>query len=167
MRLTNALRDAFINATMADVPKVDYKEQSRAVMHRAWVRSLPASIQALANDPALSRYLNLKWAYWLNVSAYLPCADGESIDLSNVFTPEEKLELVRLKDAELAQEKQSGELRSMLHGVAYGVTTRKALAEALPEFAKYLPAEQVKTGNLPALANVVAAFVQAGWPATT
>ena len=34
----------------------------------------------------------------------------------------------------------------------------------LPEFAKYLPKAVAKTDNLPAVANLVADFVKAGWP---
>lgn len=44
-------------------------------------------------------------------------------------------------------------------------TTRKQAAEVLPEFEKYLPEDEPKAlRTLPALANVAADFVKAGWP---
>jgi hypothetical protein len=55
-------------------------------------------------------------------------------------------------------------LRNQLEQAAASATTTKALAEMFPEFAKYLPAEETKARNLPAIANVVADFVKAGWP---
>ena len=43
--------------------------------------------------------------------------------------------------------------------------TRAALAAALPEFEKYLPADEPKAlRSLPSMANVASEFVKAGWP---
>ena len=81
MKLTNYIRDAFINSTMNDVPKVDYSEQ----------------VQTPITEAVLS----------------------------------------------------------------------EALAEALPQFAKYLPAEPVKGAaprSVPVVIDVVEDFVKAGWP---
>ena len=48
---------------------------------------------------------------------------------------------------------------------ALGASTRKGLADALPEFEKYLPADEpAAVRSLPVVANVVADFVKAGWP---
>jgi hypothetical protein len=45
------------------------------------------------------------------------------------------------------------------------VSTRKALVDLLPEFEKYLPADEAKAiASLPAVANVLSDFVKAGWP---
>jgi hypothetical protein len=57
------------------------------------------------------------------------------------------------------------ELRSKLQATADAVTTRKALIDLLPEFEKYLPADEAKAvATLPAVANVLSDFVKAGWP---
>jgi len=48
----------------------------------------------------------------------------------------------------------------------YACTTTKQLRELLPEFDRYLPAEEEKTlRTLPVVQNIVADFVKAGWPA--
>jgi hypothetical protein len=44
------------------------------------------------------------------------------------------------------------------------VTTVKALADLLPEFAHYLPSEATPAKMLPATTRVVSAFHAAGWP---
>jgi hypothetical protein len=71
-----------------------------------------------------------------------------------------------LKIKRSLQEKARADLRSKLKSVAYSVSTRKALVAALPEFEKYLPADEAKAvRTLPVVQNVVADFVKAGWPA--
>ena len=57
------------------------------------------------------------------------------------------------------------ELETKLMAAANSCTTRKALVELLPEFEKYLPADQAAAcKTLPAVANIMADFVKAGWP---
>lgn len=64
-----------------------------------------------------------------------------------------------------AQETHRSDLERKLKAVAYSMTTRKALADALPEFAKYLPPDEpTATRMLPVVANVAAEFMKAGWP---
>jgi hypothetical protein len=56
-------------------------------------------------------------------------------------------------------------LRTKLSATADAVSTRKALIDLLPEFEKYLPADESKAvASLPAVANVLSDFVKAGWP---
>lgn len=73
-------------------------------------------------------------------------------------------ELKKLRALELEQKARRDKLRSSLKSIASSTTTRKALAAALPEFEKYLPAEAQTTRNLPVIANVVTDFMEAGWP---
>jgi hypothetical protein len=74
-------------------------------------------------------------------------------------------ELKAIDDAWTAQNTLRNELQNKLEGAVIAYTTRKQLAAALPEFEKYLPPEEAKGSNLPALANVVTDFIAAGWPA--
>lgn len=56
-------------------------------------------------------------------------------------------------------------LETKLQAVAESCTTRKALLNALPEFEKYLPADDAAAcRSLPVVANVVSDFMKAGWP---
>ena len=64
-----------------------------------------------------------------------------------------------------SRKKRLKDLRDKLTGAINACTTRKQAAEAIPEFEKYLPADEPKAlRSLPALANVAADFVKAGWP---
>jgi hypothetical protein len=79
--------------------------------------------------------------------------------------PETIAQLRDWKALDAAQRKQREELESKLGGCVYSVTTRKALVSLLPEFEKYLPADDTAALRpLPVLANVVTDFVKAGWP---
>lgn len=159
MKLTNYIRDAFIRAAMDDVPKVEYSEEIRKLIHAAAVAEMPPAVaSAYKKHPD---WFNLagrnidEWSY-----TYLPIPAEKPFKNKIVFECIKELIVKSQRQAS-----QRDDLRRKLKGIAYGCTTRKALAEALPEFVKYLPAE---TGpairNLPVVANVVSDFVKAGWP---
>jgi hypothetical protein len=81
------------------------------------------------------------------------------------LTPEAQAEVDALAEKASADKAARAVLSQRLRAVAYSVSTRKALAEALPEFAKYLPADEAEAmRTVPVIANVVADFVRAGWP---
>lgn len=162
MRLTNFLRDSFVRAAMADVPKVNYEDQAqgiaRAFMKAEFSRIFP---KIDMNGEALS---------WLNkTSVDMPgsignvhCVSPEWGYLKGKPVWEELQKLAALNSEQNAKHR---DLRDRLNSVAYACTTRKQLLEALPEFEAYLPAEEAKAAkNLPALANVLSDFVKAGWP---
>ncbi len=158
MKLTKNLREAFVRAVMADVPKVDYREQLQKAATAAAVNLLPAPVAAAYKqfpDYVVTRHVRIGAQYFC-----LPSADGNPD-----FPIGVQQELARLEALREAQEESRKALRTKLNAAANSVTTRKALAELLPEFEKYLPAdERTATLNLPAVANIVADFVQAGWP---
>lgn len=156
MKLTNYLRDAFINAAMQDVPAVDYDAQIRKMLTDGAVSTLPPKIRKIYEDPSTREYvrvseLGYKFKYI-------------SVPGLGMLPPEAAGKYDALSALKTAQTKQRNDLMDKLRSVAYSATTRKKLAEMLPEFAKYLPAEEVKSENLPAISNVVAEFSKAGWP---
>lgn len=157
MKLTKNLREAFVRAVMADVPKVDYREQIQKVATTAAVAMLPSAVAAAYK--LFPEYIETRHVYVGSMYVYVPAAE------SPVFSGDIKQELSQLEALHEAQEESRNALRTKLNAAANSVTTRKALAELLPEFEKYLPAdERTATLNLPAVANIVADFVQAGWP---
>lgn len=160
MKLTNTIRDAFIRAVLQDVPAEDYTEQARALITADAVAALPPKVRALWNDKALRDYVATSYRHQHRTfSAMVP---GRS---DTKLSAETLVKLDELSSEFAEQKKRISNLRSQLHGVAYSVSTRKALADALPEFAKYLPAdERAANRSLPVIANVVASFVAAGWP---
>lgn len=162
MRLTNFLRDAFVRAAMADVPKVNYQEQAekiaREFMKKEFARVFPKiDMNGEAND-------------WLEKSSLeMPGSLGRiyTITPSYGYLKNKPVweELTALAKLHTEQNQKHKDLEHRLQGVAYACNTRKQLVEALPEFEAYLPAEEAKAAqNLPALANVLSDFVKAGWP---
>ena len=159
MKLTKTLREAFINAAMNDVPSIDYDEQIQKIATEAALAAMPPEV--LATYKKYPEYIEqnqfnfhpVAWHY-----VYLPAPNGFKF-------PEAVMDKVReLKVLDKEQDRVRSALKQKLTGITNSVTTRKALAEALPEFEKYLPEEVAKANMLPAIANTVAEFVQAGWP---
>ena len=162
MKLTNTIRDAFVRAAMQDVPSTDFTEQIRAAVMADAVDQLPPKVRTIYKDKALSQYVRTDWvANRLPQSVSVPCSRDQKFKLS-----EKAAALVAdLQARKNAQDEQHTALRDRLKAVAYSVSTRKALAEALPEFEKYLPADEAAAlRTVPVIANVVAEFVKAGWP---
>ena len=167
MKLTNMIRDAFIRAAMDDVPRVDYSEQIRAATLAAVLEITPEPVKVVWNDPKLRQYLDVRHVHLAgNVGVAIPwdCyARNEHVRAA--IKPEARENLDKLDAALKAQETHRNELERKLKGCAYSVTTRKALVALLPEFEKYLPADEpAALRTLPVVANVVADFVKAGWP---
>jgi hypothetical protein len=159
MRLTNTIRDAFVRAAMDDVPQVDYRGQIQTLVRDEAIALLPAKVRAVYNDKNLRHFIELR-----NVSIageWFPVPNGGDYRPSPAV--KEKAEaLAKLNDA---QSTARSELRHKLHAVAYSMSTRKALVDALPEFEKYLPEDEAAAcRTLPVVTNVVADFVKAGWP---
>lgn len=164
MRLSNTIRDSFIRAAMDDVPQIDYAEQIRKLMVADATAQLPPKVRALFTDKALSHFVHQDWAYVSNTREYLPFGRGDK------YTATEKAlgEIKALESAKEAQRESRENLRQKLRGCAYACSTRKALVDMLPEFEKYLPADEVAAArSLPVVANVVSDFVKAGWPKGT
>jgi hypothetical protein len=166
MKLTNYIRDAFIKAAMDDVPSVDYQEQAKKLAQADIHAQVPEDIKKCAK----------KHPEWFN-------ADARSIEMPRGLTAVQPLlwkvgwdnkprlsadALTALVDLGVKAEAQRTERNSLerrLRSVAYSATTRKALADLLPEFEKYLPADVPQASRqLPVIAGVVTDFVKAGWP---
>lgn len=161
MKLTNTIRDAFIRAAMNDVPSVDYDEQIRAIAMADIVDQLPPKVRAIWNDASLRHWIKTDWNSYGGVSLTHPSFDR----LETTLRDEARQKVDELKAAADDQARQRNELKRKLKGCAYSVTTRKALVALLPEFEKYLPADEpAALRTLPVVANVVADFVKAGWP---
>jgi hypothetical protein len=161
MRLTNTHREAFVRAVMNDVPQVDYDEQAQKLVN-AWLD------ERCQNELGVSRKKLAESGWGENYYTYMPGT------LSNFYTtapgertfPEKlKAALTELSAQKSKQEEQYTKLTERLSGIVNSCTTIKKLREALPEFAAYMPDDTpVATKNLPAIANMVSEFVQAGWP---
>jgi hypothetical protein len=160
MRLTNTIRDAFIRAAMADVPKIDYQEKTIKVVMEDAIAQLPPKVRAIYKDKDLSRFVKTEDSYFGNAYVRVPCGGGDFR-----LTTDTAAKVQELKEADKSQNDRNQELSQKLRAVAYSCQTRKALVDALPEFEKYLPEDEAAAcRTLPAVANVVSDFVKAGWP---
>lgn len=164
MKLTNMIRDAFIDAAMADVPKVDYDEQARSLGNKT-LREAQQKV-----FPGIDLDATAEWFDKRHVSMPRPFSGLYAPALSGYVLKENDkvwIKLEALASSHATQKAQRDALRSKLQAVAYSCTTRKALADLLPEFEKYLPADTpASVRTLPAIANVVSDFAKAGWPKT-
>lgn len=159
MKLTNTMREAFVRAAMDDVPSIDYDTLIRKAALQAALKALPATVRKVYDDEKTRTYLENTFLRFGGVSVYVP--GRTNTDISD----EDKKSLNELATAKSVQETGRNELRGKLASAATAVTTRKALAELLPEFEKYLPADLGAANRmLPAVANIVADFTKAGWP---
>jgi len=164
MKLTNYLRDAFITSVMNDVPEKDYSEEAQKVFTKAYLELLPKEIQTLWATPDLKSYLNTSYSCVCGQSFTLPSTSSGFRDIAT--PPKAQAKLAELKAQYDAQKTQHNALRSKVKGAAYACKTTKQLRELLPEFERYLPAEEEKTlRTLPVVQNIVSDFVKAGWPA--
>jgi|GEM_PF-1598848 len=162
MKLTNTIRDSFVRAAMNDVPQVDYQESIRKLLLDDAVSQLPAAVRTLWKSDSTRRYVGTFWygSRWSGSGAQLPGI--ESVFKVSAEVANKAAELAR---AEKEQEGIRASLKSQLKSAAHSVTTRKALAALLPEFEKYLPADEAAAcKTLPVVQNIVADFAKAGWP---
>lgn len=164
MRLTNTIRQAFVAAVMNDVPSVDHDEIAQGAV-RDYVQGLFREQFPGIDFETAKPWMETKYVYMpgtlMNVHVYSPWnIYAEIVKVAPSLKP-------RLEELAKGKHEQAAKLESLrekLTGIAAACSTTEKLAKALPEFAKYLPAEPTKSENLPALANVVTEFMQAGWP---
>lgn len=173
MKLTKSLRDAFIRTVMDDVPETDYGEQQQLIATEWAVLIMPPKVRAVWDDKKLRHYIETH--HYSQQLCFDDIGDGQQLWISGFYIPAPHDLHPQMSEAtqralyslEVQAHKQSAhhrELREKLDSIVYGLTTTAALEKALPEFAKYLPKAATKADNLPAVANLVADFVKAGWP---
>lgn len=165
MRLTNTIRDSFIRAVMHDLPAPEnYEEQVHKIYKADAIEQMPAQLRAFALDKELSVWFETNSVYSYQSpfsSTFVIAQRGKSY----VATDSAKARVAELTVKAKAHKAERDALEEKLRAVAYSCTTRKALAAALPEFEKYLPADEpAACRSLPAVANLVADFTKAGWP---
>jgi hypothetical protein len=165
MKLTNYIRDAFLDSAIKDVPKsCDHTEEIRKIAQADLIAQVPTAIQKAWKDPDMVAYLRRRVGMFGGVSVAYP-VNSEYSDGARNLTPEAAHRVDKLKAEMEADEAVRRNLRAKLKGAAYACNSTKQLRELLPEFSKYLPAEEEKTcRTLPAVANIVAEFTKAGWP---
>ena len=161
MRLTKVIRDAFVRAAMDDVPKEDYQAKIHKLIQDDAIASLPPKVKAIAQDKELRHFLKTESHF---ITGYL-ISNVRVMHPEYERSPSVNTQVEALLVEAAKQQERMSALRAKLQATADAVTTRKALIDLLPEFEKYLPADEAKAvATLPAVANVLSDFVKAGWP---
>ena len=161
MRLTQALKAAYVQAAIRDVPQVDYAAKARDLAVQDVLKhKMPAVVlEAYRKHPEWVR---------TRVTQYGQLPYGHlDIAPSNMLSAGVKAQIAML---DIEAENQRMKLKSLerqLKAAVAACTTAKQLAALIPEFAKYLPREQEKLEFPVAVVNPLADFVKAGWKSTT
>lgn len=167
MRITKYQREAFVRAVLSDTPKVDYLELKRKVIQDHLLAIAPPDVLKVYKNH--KEYLDtayVKWDHqysgWGIGKFYLVPDDDAN---TYMIKDEDVLAVLRNYDElERQQAEDRSELETKLKGVIAGFTTVRKAREAMPEFAKYLPEDDiVPTKYLPAIDGLVTDLVKMGW----
>lgn len=174
MNLNQSIRDAFIASVMNDVPSIDYDSQFKKIVELDMIKQAPTkALRECLKDPASRAYCLHPYSRFSH-SCKNP--DGgsihsNSVGLNNIATyddyeisEEAEKDIDSIVIAAYAQTKQREALGTQVRSAIYACRTLKQALERLPEFAKYLPEPTATTVNLPAIANLAADLIRAGWP---
>lgn len=170
MKLTVSIRQAFVSSALADVPKVDYPEKARNLLMKAAYDALPLKVRELYDQPntrpfVSTHYMSLHNNRIRGLQGVLGSVTLPGPQHWDFLTDNDVRKLEEIVQLNQKQNETLTALKTKLLGVANSCTTRKALADLLPEFEKYLPAEPSPADRkLPAIVNVVGDFAAAGWP---
>lgn len=166
MRLTETLRTAFVRSALQDVPN-DHKAleaEAHKLVVQDSIDQLPKQLVFATADQNLSEFLHRSNHWFRNStfsSVYVFCRRNDCY----VMSEKTAKKVAELSEKASATRQTISDLQDKLERVAKSCSTRKQLAELLPEFEKYLPADTpAASRSVPAIANIVADFTKAGWP---
>jgi len=161
MKLTLSNKNAIINSTMADIPRIDYGIQiDKRMAEIALEFATPAVRAVYAESPELFKQVSF-YNSRVGYSVYFPLL-GDNDKIVSAIRNSQKVAELDLKKCE--QTDKIHRVKRELNNSLKGITTDTAFRKAYPEFAKYCPTEE-KTKNLPSIRadSVVATVVAAGW----
>lgn len=163
MRLNKYHKDAFVKAVLQDFPATDYDEVAQKLVRDAMVERMPAKVRAVYDDKDVRHWLRNEWMSMPGSLQNFYCVTGSNNGEVPGELKERLLELSQLKREQTSKKDAFGH---KIRAAIDSCQTRKQALELLPEFEKYLPKDTTGTGvsNLPAICNLVAELVQAGWP---
>ena len=161
-RLTEHMRSSIIRAILSDVPQENYTEQIRKAVYDYAVEALPPNVREIYKNQHTRKYLRTMYVHDWGISVAIPTDDEFKFKTNIPPLLREKLTALQRDSQE--QNRKMRELERKLEPIVKGATTLKRLKELLPEFAKYMPEEHETDRQLPVIANVVSAFIEAGWP---
>jgi hypothetical protein len=149
MKLTNEMKDAIINAVIADTPR-EYSSDSRDKDATAiCVSKMPTDIRKIWDNKAVRHWIATEYAEGFN---YLPTG-GAKIE-----------ELIAVRERYRASEKAIKALREHVRNVVYQFSTDVQMRTAIPELDAYIPKPPEKTNQLPVVHGLMEELSKAGFP---
>jgi hypothetical protein len=145
---------------MDDVPQIDYREEIRIKLQTLAIKAMPDELR-----PLYKIYPDHFQHYFFY--------SGHGLGSVKVVGPdseEKKLRsdtgYIELCEATEKQRERMAALKGKVYGLIHSVQTAEALDKIAPEFSKYIATARDNPidRSVPAVANVVADLVKAGWP---
>lgn len=166
MRLTKFQREAFVQAVMNDVPKIDYQELARVSLQRWAIDHLPTKLKAVHKEFGHYFKTDSLWNLPRNLRSVYVVTHKESETLDAMKADSDFwARIVEYAKSLDEQKSKLDALEAKVKGLAFSCSTTNQLREQAPEFAKYLPEESEGVDrSLPVVQNIVADLVKAGWP---
>ena len=173
MRLTKYHKEAFVMAVMADVPKHDFADDYAKLIKADMLENATPKIRAILTDSDVSHLVltgrDSVRAESIKIDNRAYCYWELQLGSPVVYNGYEKSKSVKAAESRLAhraaeQMLTRKKLKASVEGIIGSCYTLKSAHERLPEFTKYLPEAEVKGSLLPAIANLAAELVKAGWP---
>ena len=141
MKLTNYMRDNFIDKVLGSLTKIDYLSQAQEILNKDAYNKLPKVLQ----DKSIQHYLESKFIYIDGVRCM-----GRFQIRNKEYEPSDEIK-IKVNELHILFESQRDKretAKQQLRAMIYGVTTLKAAKEVLPDSLHlYLPIEQEKLSN--------------------
>lgn len=159
IKLTKAMRQEICDKIMADVPKVDYRQQVKDLVQQDMHNALPKHIQAFCLEhPELLqnvRLHSLGTRVWVDVRGY-----GFNAEVP----PATRAAAMGLLELDKEQEQTREALTSKVMQTLLAYTTVAKLRNDCPQFDKYLPNEAAINHPLVVVGSPIPDLILAGWP---
>jgi hypothetical protein len=141
MKLTNYMRDDFIDKVLNNLKKVDYISQTQELLNKDAFNNLPKVLQ----DKSIQHFLENKRIYFEGARCM-----GSYYVRNKEYEPNDEI-AAKVKELHILYEAQRDSkemVKAQLRALIYGVTTLKSARDVVPEsLHKYLPTESAKQTN--------------------
>ena len=171
MKLTKYHKETFVEGVMRDIPKTDYSDRVAKIVHDDMEKQAsPALKRALADREIRPMLLSSETYYVESIHVDNRFYGRYDVGMSSVpihkgysATDDAKARIAELMTLAVTQHIERKALREKVTSAIGACSTLKVALERMPEFAKYMPEEASPTSFLPAIANLAADLINAGW----
>ena len=143
MKLTNELRNTFINDVLNKLKNVDYRSQVQELLNKESFSQLPEVLQ----QKEFLHYFENKRIYFDGAGA--GCMGAYHVkNMEYIPSDKIKLEVKELHKLFELQRDKKNIVENQLHAMIYSASSLKQAKEIVPiDLHKYLPSEEIKKAN--------------------